>query len=837
MKTITSRYLIVIVFFSLTINLVVYGKASSETSLSVDLTGLNVRDLYPNKFDLYNDFVVSEGAVSIVKENSIKSITIDLPDFNVRDLYPNIFDFDNDLGLIKSNWGVSFEKKNGSESSEGDSLGFPSNADLFDSSLEPKELDFKANTYNVQFLTPEWWPFGKEIKDDHWPNSVRRAKEIAEYAISNKNDEGAISCVDFSLLQETINTHRRNEVVQRMNEVCTENEDGSSNGKYRYNAYSLRHHWNGLGDALKAAVGVLDYAYDELTDITNEITDLIDVLSLGSYKLTEIALDKLKEIAVDVTEHAIDLPDGEIVSTTPISHEEISVITNLPVVEINEHEFSVASGEDRFAAKGVLHVRLALGSEKERPVYREPPPVDYCDPTPTHSSGNNPLYEGFSVSDISSIGFKKCSDLDIEYDDETISNRWGQSIDVFVTHLNANRAPHIFQINELLDFIDSHWDRELPMVLAGDFNTRLKDTETDLVNPNFELLCTGLQRLPFKDIVGEVDGRCDLVEYQPSDLEFLTFAREGATNKEGWRLAPDDKPGQIDHVFTMGLTTVPVFTKKYNELPHPQKKIAVWNFSPPTIKPQIPLMIKDIKSLFDGYIEADTFVSKYPGYIRPEDYKRSGDGWRDLEDYIEANIASFDPKGYIKFVDTPDEAKYQILSDHAEIEIDGVVSGERYVPFPAFLRDRLITVNIGTLYAGIKDGWLCGDPDPMGTITLQIGGQEKSKNFGPYKNRSTVNVNESIELIAPAGQATGRLFIDLEEDDAWGCGGDDDLDINPLPNETNVVIDLDFTHIGGITLTGGNDGYSLGRFNERITLLAHPNKLNIKVNIEEFTSE
>lgn len=376
--------------------------------------------------------------------------------------------------------------------------------------LDPIEMD--ANTYNIQFLTPSWWSDTSEISGDHWPNTAERASEIAEFGIR---------CLDFSLLQETVNNARRREILNKINTDC-----GGS-----YSFITLQHDW----DVIDHVVDGPDYAKALVALAIDELESAILPEGATPEELAELILDDGGSFWNATN------PLSAVGEPTPFIHNEIGIITNNVVTKINQHEFSQASGIDRFAAKGILHVGIHLTTRRNPPEMR-PLPMETGPVLPPTCTG------GVTVD---------CDEPPVippEGPDEPDAG--GVTLDVFVTHLNADSRPHASQIAEVVNFVDAHWAGDTPIVLAGDFNI-------DLTEARFQTLCLGIQALTPGGVPSTV---CDGLSAPTVDDVF--HARVGATNQGGWSRslrAPTATGGrQIDHVFVHGFKQIPTFSRRFN---------------------------------------------------------------------------------------------------------------------------------------------------------------------------------------------------------------------------------------------------------------------------------
>jgi len=156
--------------------------------------------------------------------------------------------------------------------------------------------DFDIISYNVQFLTPEYYPFAK-VDDAHWPNTVSRARLLSQEIVDR------YGCPDVINLQETAGVERTDALLDELNSLCAGPE-----------------YWIYYGPQL------------DLSDTEHALLGLWD-------------------------EIATSLPDTP-TAVEPILDDEMAIITNLNGVTAHEDQFDFATGRDFQAAKGVLHLRL-----------------------------------------------------------------------------------------------------------------------------------------------------------------------------------------------------------------------------------------------------------------------------------------------------------------------------------------------------------------------------------------------------------------------------------------------------------------------------------------------
>lgn len=187
------------------------------------------------------------------------------------------------------------------------------------SSSDATEL--KVAQYNVQFLTPEFFPFDK-VKSDHWPNTNARARKIARQ----------LACYDIVALNETVHDDRRRELIRTMNQHA------------RTACPDRRRRFAG-GNSFEATSG---------PDIAGGISlpgpgDIIDAIS-GVV--------------------------GGGTTSTPVVDDELTILSRYPITASDYHIFTRSTGADSFAAKGVLHARVWRGHRRNT--------NDYLDVFATH---------------------------------------------------------------------------------------------------------------------------------------------------------------------------------------------------------------------------------------------------------------------------------------------------------------------------------------------------------------------------------------------------------------------------------------------------------------------
>ncbi len=222
-------------------------------------------------------------------------------------------------------------------------------------SIPPADRRLDVASYNVQFVTPDLPLLRAFLREfpGHKPNVAARAQAIGE----------ALACFDVVALQETINDQRRREIFAAMEAA------GRDCGKpSRLPSGRMFTFLSGPG--------------------------------LPETTLPGVQID----------------PDTRNLRIVPVLDDELALATRLPVVEVGELVYGAAADEDRLAAKGVLHARLARRS-------------------------------GQRLYDV---------------------------VDVFVTHLQAGNdeaAIRRRQIEELARFIRQHSQgTTLPLLIMGDFN-------------------------------------------------------------------------------------------------------------------------------------------------------------------------------------------------------------------------------------------------------------------------------------------------------------------------------------------------------------------------------
>ncbi len=283
--------------------------------------------------------------------------------------------------------------------------------------------------YNIQFLTPDWWPLGSRVDSDHWPNSSTRAVKIGR----------TLACNDIITLNESVSDRRFGQLLNAMNEAassCPDNTFSTSDGRF----------------------------------------DVVRGPEIGALNPLEV-LETAATLAGVGIEGLFDLESG-VARPAPALSDEISIVSRYQVVTSHQMIFSRASGFDRLAAKGVLHARLWRGGD------------DY--------------------------------------------------IDVYTTHFNAGKnSAHTTQIRELASFIRRTHDRNLPIIINGDFNIDGGAKATAATSGRYPALVSALQAV-----------RSDLRD---------TGIGDGPTNEQGFvpgqaRGDGDNRGAQrIDMMFVAGL--------------------------------------------------------------------------------------------------------------------------------------------------------------------------------------------------------------------------------------------------------------------------------------------
>ena len=180
--------------------------------------------------------------------------------------------------------------------------------------------DISAIQYNVQFLLPD-----RTLAEafDHWPSVPERARAIGE----------ALACYDIIALEETLNDDRRRDLLGELERA------GSRCGKPSRLPGGKIFTWIDGPDVAGGTNSIPNPS--EIDDVFTECR------------------------------------------STPIGDDEVTLVSRFPIVSAEAYTYVNGGGIDAFAAKGVLHARLARG-----------PANDFMDVFVTHLQNGGPCMAG-----------------------------------------------------------------------------------------------------------------------------------------------------------------------------------------------------------------------------------------------------------------------------------------------------------------------------------------------------------------------------------------------------------------------------------------------------------
>ncbi len=291
-------------------------------------------------------------------------------------------------------------------------------------------LNGATSAWNVQFLTPTWFP---GTLPGHWPNDPTRADGVAQ----------SLGCKNFVLLNEIVNEDRRSEIDESLH------QQPGCEGIFRFDTVLLQHDWDFEDYAKPDTLAAI------LEELVRKASDAIKA-ELRSFA-SEAGADELAREIADIDSYVHRTLEIGATEPRPVIDEEIGIITRHMVVATDHVEFSEASGFDRLAAKGALYAAVQVSDRRL---------IDPFTGLPAEQMGTLICS---SVEELGKSNNQCAWEVAI---DPPGTPAHGTAIDLFTTHFDTSAHVRDTQITELAQLVADNHVAGRPLMIAGDFNIR-----------------------------------------------------------------------------------------------------------------------------------------------------------------------------------------------------------------------------------------------------------------------------------------------------------------------------------------------------------------------------